>query len=56
MTRFGEMKHLGILEEAHLVVVRRAGFRSKATISIPPIQHIYERWVGKYRGHVSAQR
>lgn len=54
MTRFGVMKHLRILEEAHLVVVRRAGRSKLHYLNSVPIQHIYERWVGKYRGHISA--
>ncbi len=48
MTRFGVAKHLRLLEEAGLVVVRREG-RSKLHYLNPvPIQQIHERWIGKY--------
>lgn len=54
MTRFGVMKHLRILEEAHLVVVRRTGRAKHHYLNAVPIQQIYDRWVGKYRSRVSA--
>jgi DNA-binding transcriptional ArsR family regulator len=54
MTRFGVMKHLRILEEAHLVVVRRVGRNKLHYLNPVPIQRVYERWVGKYRGRVAA--
>ena len=48
MSRFGVMKHLGLLEEAHLVVTERAG-RSKLHYLNPvPIQQISDRWISKY--------
>jgi DNA-binding transcriptional ArsR family regulator len=50
MTRFGVMKHLRILEEAGLVVARRAG-RSKLHYLNPvPIREIHDRWLDKYTG------
>jgi DNA-binding transcriptional ArsR family regulator len=49
MTRFGVMKHLRVLEEAGLVVTRRAG-RSKLHFLNPvPIRLIHDRWIDKYR-------
>ncbi len=54
MTRFGVMKHVRVLEEAHLIVVRRAGRSKRHYLNSVPLQQIYDRWVGKYRGHVSA--
>jgi DNA-binding transcriptional ArsR family regulator len=48
MTRFGVMKHLRILEEAHLVVVRRKGREKLHFLNPVPIQRVYDRWVSKY--------
>jgi DNA-binding transcriptional ArsR family regulator len=48
MTRFGVMKHLRVLEEAHLVVTERAG-RSKLHYLNPvPIREIHDRWISRY--------
>jgi DNA-binding transcriptional ArsR family regulator len=48
MTRFGVMKHLSVLEQAHLVVVERAG-RSKLHYLNPvPIREIHDRWISRY--------
>ena len=48
MTRFGVMKHLGVLEAAHLLVTRRQG-RSKLHFLNPiPIQQVADRWISKY--------
>jgi DNA-binding transcriptional ArsR family regulator len=48
MTRFGAMKHLRVLEEAGLVVTHRRGREKLHYLNTVPIQHIYDRWVGKY--------
>lgn len=48
MTRFGVMKHLRVLEDAHLVVTERAG-RSKLHYLNPvPIREIHDRWISHY--------
>jgi len=48
MTRFGVMKHLHVLEQAHLVVTERAG-RSKLHYLNPvPIREIHDRWISRY--------
>lgn len=48
ITRFGVMKHLAVLEQANLVVTRRAG-RSKLHYLNPvPIQQLQARWISKY--------
>ena len=49
MTRFGVMKHLRVLEDAHLVVTRRSGREKIHYLNPIPLQLIYDRWVGKYR-------
>jgi DNA-binding transcriptional ArsR family regulator len=49
MTRFGVMKHLGILEEAGLVVTRRDGRQKLHFLNPVPIRLIHDRWIDKYR-------
>jgi uncharacterized protein YndB with AHSA1/START domain/DNA-binding transcriptional ArsR family regulator len=48
MTRFGVMKHLGILEEAGLLVTRKHGREKLHYLNPVPIQEVYDRWVSKY--------
>ena len=48
MTRFGVMKHLRLLEEAGLVVTRRAGRQKHHYLNPVPIRLIHDRWIDKY--------
>jgi uncharacterized protein YndB with AHSA1/START domain/DNA-binding transcriptional ArsR family regulator len=48
MTRFGVMKHLKQLEEAHLVVTRRQGREKLHFLNPVPIRLVHDRWVSKY--------
>jgi len=48
MTRFGVMKHLRLLEEAGLVVTRRAGREKLHFLNPVPIRLIHDRWIDKY--------
>lgn len=48
--RFVLMQHLALLREARLVTVIAEGRRRINFLNPIPIQHIYERWVGKYQG------
>jgi DNA-binding transcriptional ArsR family regulator len=48
MTRFGVMKHLRVLEDAGLVVARKAGREKHHFLNPVPIRQIYERWIDKY--------
>src|SRR6201984_2338200 len=48
MTRFGVMKHLRVLEAAHLVVTRRRGREKLHFLNAVPIRLIHDRWVSKY--------
>src|SRR6267154_2413541 len=48
MTRFGVMKHLRVLEEAGLVVTRRAGRQKLHFLNPVPIRLIHDRWITKY--------
>jgi DNA-binding transcriptional ArsR family regulator len=47
-SRFAVMKHLTILEEAKLIVVRRSGRERWNYLNAAPLQVIYERWVKPY--------
>jgi DNA-binding transcriptional ArsR family regulator len=42
------MQHLGVLEEADLVLVRRVGRQRWNYLNALPIKHIHERWIGGY--------
>jgi uncharacterized protein YndB with AHSA1/START domain/DNA-binding transcriptional ArsR family regulator len=48
MTRIGVAKHLGLLEEAGLVISRRRGREKLHFLNAVPIRLIHDRWVSKY--------
>jgi DNA-binding transcriptional ArsR family regulator len=48
MTRFGVMKHLRVLEDAGLVVPRRAGREKHHFLNPVPIRELHDRWIDKY--------
>lgn len=48
MSRFGVMKHLRVLEEAGLVVTRRAGREKLHFLNPVPIRLLHDRWISKY--------
>jgi DNA-binding transcriptional ArsR family regulator len=48
MTRFGVMKHLHVLEQANLVITRRAGREKLHFLNPVPIRLIHDRWIDKY--------
>jgi DNA-binding transcriptional ArsR family regulator len=48
MTRFGVAKHLRVLEEAGLVITRRAGREKLHFLNPVPIRLIHDRWIDKY--------
>ena len=48
MTRFGVMKHLRVLEDAGLVVTRRAGREKHHFLNRIPIRELHDRWIDKY--------
>ncbi len=55
MTRFGVMKHLGVLEQAGLITTRKVGREKLHFLNPVPIQLIHDRWVSKYtRGRAEA--
>ncbi|WP_410895040.1 SRPBCC domain-containing protein [Neobacillus sp. 204] len=48
VTRYAIMKHLTILEEGKLVVVRREGKYRRNFLNAIPLQEMHNRWVGQY--------
>jgi uncharacterized protein YndB with AHSA1/START domain len=48
MTRFGVMKHLRVLEDAHLVTTKRRGREKLHFLNPVPIRLVHDRWVSKY--------
>ena len=54
MSRFGVMKHLGVLEEANLVVTRKRGREKLHFLNPVPIRLIHDRWVSKYAEPLAA--
>jgi DNA-binding transcriptional ArsR family regulator len=49
VTRFAVMKHLNLLEEASLILIRREGRTRLNFINVVPLQQMYDRWVSKYQ-------
>jgi DNA-binding transcriptional ArsR family regulator len=56
MTRFGAMKHLKVLEEADLVVTRRAGREKLHFLNPAPIRLVHDRWIDKYTERTTTAR
>jgi DNA-binding transcriptional ArsR family regulator len=54
MTRFGVMKHLGILESAGLITTKKVGREKQHYLNPVPIRLIYDRWVSKYTAPFAA--
>lgn len=48
MTRFGVMKHLGVLERAHLVTTQKVGREKRHFLNPVPIRLAHDRWIGKF--------
>ncbi|MEO1734051.1 MAG: helix-turn-helix domain-containing protein [Pseudomonadota bacterium] len=49
MTRFGVMKHLGVLEDAGLIVTRKSGRFKHHYLNALPLQEAIDRWIDPYR-------
>lgn len=45
MTRFGVMKHLGLLEEAGLIVTKKQGRFKYHYLNALPLQEVIDRWI-----------
>jgi DNA-binding transcriptional ArsR family regulator len=48
MTRFGVMKHVKVLEEAHLIVSEKVGREKFHYLNPVPIREIHDRWISRY--------
>jgi DNA-binding transcriptional ArsR family regulator/uncharacterized protein YndB with AHSA1/START domain len=48
MTRFGVMKHLKVLEDAHLIVTRRQGRFKHHYLNALPLQEMLDRWIAPF--------
>ena len=48
LSRFGVMKHVGVLEDAGLVTSRRAGRTKLHYLNPVPIGLVADRWISKY--------
>lgn len=48
VTRYAVMKHLGMLESANLITIRREGRVRLNYLNAVPLREIYNRWVNKY--------
>ncbi len=48
MTRQAVTKHLGILEDANLVVTRKRGREKLHYLNPVPIHEVADRWISKY--------
>ena len=45
MTRFGVMRHLGVLEEAALISTRKLGRQKHHYLNPVPIRLLHDRWI-----------
>lgn len=48
VTRFGVMKHLGVLEGAHLIVTRKVGREKLHYLNPLPLQDVADRWISRF--------
>jgi uncharacterized protein YndB with AHSA1/START domain/DNA-binding transcriptional ArsR family regulator len=48
LSRFAVMKHLQVLQQANLVVVRQQGRERWHSLNAVPLRQVYERWVSQY--------
>jgi DNA-binding transcriptional ArsR family regulator len=48
LSRFGIMKHIGVLRETGLIRTREERRQRINSLNVVPIRRIYERWVGRF--------
>jgi DNA-binding transcriptional ArsR family regulator len=48
LSRFGIMKHIGVLREAGLIHTREERRQRINSLNVVPLRRIYERWVGRF--------
>lgn len=51
VSRIAIMKHLAVLEEAHLIVSQKDGRTRRLYFNAAPIRMIYDRWTDDYSDH-----
>jgi DNA-binding transcriptional ArsR family regulator len=44
------MQHIGVLERAGLIIVRREGRNRWNYLNVAPVKAIYDRWISSYAG------
>ena len=49
LSRFGVMKHIGVLRDAGLIKVRKDGARRLNTLNVIPIRRVYDELVHGYQ-------
>ena len=52
--RTNVMKHIGVLEQAKLIIVRREGRTRWNYLNPAPIQSVCDRWIGKHVQRMAA--
>jgi DNA-binding transcriptional ArsR family regulator/uncharacterized protein YndB with AHSA1/START domain len=55
LSRYAVMQHLGVLEQAGLVSVRRSGRHRFNHLNAAPVRQVYERWIGEIAGSSAAE-
>lgn len=55
MTRFGVMKHLGVLEEAKLITTKKVGRFKHHYLNALPLQEVIDRWIEPLLAKPAAQ-
>lgn len=55
LSRFAVMKHLGLLEAAGLVSVRREGRERWNALNPVPLRRLYERWMSPLLEHSAVE-
>ncbi|MFT5424095.1 MAG: DNA-binding transcriptional ArsR family regulator/uncharacterized protein YndB with AHSA1 [Phycisphaerales bacterium] len=48
LSRYAVMKHIGVLEEAGLLLATKEGRQRWNHLNAVPLRQVYERWVGKF--------
>ncbi len=54
LCRTNVMKHIEVLVEANLIIVKREGRRRWNHLNPAPIQAVYDRWVSKHVQHLAS--
>ena len=55
VSRIAVMKHLNVLEDAHLIISEKDGRTRKLYFNAAPIQMIHERWTTDYSAYWAGQ-